>query len=118
MKRLQIVVAIGLITFGLAWTTPAWAQKGAIPTAGREQERRSFAINLARAIQKAEADYKAKHGTYGNWDSLVGNGYFTSAGKVGLSRFPHGRPGPLRQRPGNRPRLAPAPEHLQQRQFL
>ena len=80
MKRLQIVVAIGLITLGLAWGTAAWPQKATTPTGGREQERRSFAINLARAIQKAEVDYKAKHGTYGNWDSLMGNGYFTSAG--------------------------------------
>jgi hypothetical protein len=80
MKHLQIVFAIGLITFGLAWSTAARPQKGAIPTVGREQERRSFAINLARAIQKAEVDFKAKHGTYGNWDSLMGNGYFTSTG--------------------------------------
>lgn len=80
MKRLQIVVVITLITLGLAWGTPARPQKGAIPTAGREQERRSFAINLTRAIQKAEVDYKTKHGTFANWDSLVGNGYFTSTG--------------------------------------
>lgn len=80
MKRLHIVIAIGLITFGLAWGTTAKPQKVTLPSGGREQERRSFAINLARAIQKAEVDYKAKHGTYGNWDSLMGNGYFTSTG--------------------------------------
>ncbi len=80
MKRLQVIFAISLITFGLAWSATAWPQKGATPTAGREQERRSFAINLARAIQKAEVDFKANHGTYGNWDSLMGNGYFTSTG--------------------------------------
>jgi len=80
MKRLQTVVAVGLITFAFAWGTVAWPQKGATPTAGREQERRSFAINLTRAIQKAQVDFKAKHGAYANWDSLIGNGYFTSTG--------------------------------------
>ena len=80
MKRLQIVAGIALISLALAWGTAAWPQKAAPAISSREQERRSFAINLARAIQKAELDFKTKHGTYANWDSLIGNGYFTSTG--------------------------------------
>ena len=80
MKRLQILASIVLIGFCLGLTARAWPQKPSPGISDHERERRSFAINLVLAIQKAQLDYKAKHDIYGNWDSLLGNGYFTSTG--------------------------------------
>jgi hypothetical protein len=48
--------------------------------ADRERERRSLAINLTRAINAAEANYKKNHGVYANWDTLYGNGDFSDTG--------------------------------------
>jgi len=80
MKRLQNVVVITLIVLGLALGTIAQPQKPSPGLGDRERERRSFAINLVRAIQKAQLDFKSKHAVYANWDSLIGTGYFTSTG--------------------------------------
>ncbi len=80
MKRLQIVVTIVLIALGLTLGTTAQPQNPSSGIGDRERERRSFAINLVRAIEKAQLDFKSKHAIYANWDSLIGNGYFTSTG--------------------------------------
>ena len=90
MKHLQIVAVIVLIALGLALGATARPQKQSPPGLGdRERERRSFAINLVRTIQKAQLDFKSKHAVYANWDSLIGNGYFTSTGtKWASSDFP------------------------------
>jgi hypothetical protein len=56
------------------------AQKGPYGAPDREKERRSLAVNIVRAINAAEANFKQKQGTYVNWDSLFGNGDFTSTG--------------------------------------
>jgi len=48
--------------------------------ADRERERRSFAQNLVKAINAAEADYRKKHEVYANWDTLMGIGDFSSNG--------------------------------------
>jgi len=79
MKRLQIVAAIVLIA-GLALLASARPQKSSPGIGDRERERQSFAINLVRAIQKAQLDFKSKQAIYADWDSLFANGYFTSAG--------------------------------------
>jgi hypothetical protein len=66
-----------------------WPQKGPTPAADRERERRSFAQNLARAINAAEADYWKQHGAYANWDTLMGLGYFSPNGtKWASPEFP------------------------------
>ena len=80
MKRLQIVASIVLLALGSALGTTARPQQPSSGIGDRERERRSFAINLVRAIQKAQIDFKSKHAIYANWDSLIGNGYFTSSG--------------------------------------
>ena len=80
MKRLQIVAGIVLIALGLGLGASAGPQKESPGIVDRERERRSFAINLVRAIQRAQVDFKSKHAIYANWDSLYGNGYFTSTG--------------------------------------
>ena len=56
------------------------AQKGASAVPDRERERRSFAHNLVKAINAAEADYRKKHDVYANWDTLIGIGDFSSNG--------------------------------------
>jgi len=58
----------------------SWAQKGSPVVADRERERRSFAQNLVKAINAAEADYRKKHDVYANWDTLMGIGDFSSNG--------------------------------------
>ena len=56
------------------------AQKGTPALPDREREQRSFAQNLVKAINAAEADYRKKHDVYANWDTLVGIGDFSSNG--------------------------------------
>jgi len=89
MKRLPVLASIVLIGFGLGLAAAAWPQKTSPVLSDHERERRSFAVNLVRAIQKAQVDFKSKHAIYGNWDSLLGNGYFTSTGtKWASPEFP------------------------------
>jgi len=65
----------------IAGQSASWAQKKILPPpADREQARRSFAQNLARAINAAEADYFKKHGVYASWDTLTGLGEFSCTG--------------------------------------
>ena len=64
----------------LTWQAASWAQKGAPVVTDRERERRSFAQNLVKALNAAEADYRKKHDVYANWDTLVGIGDFSSTG--------------------------------------
>jgi hypothetical protein len=64
----------------LTWQAASWAQKGAPAVTDRERERRSFAQNLVKALNAAEADYRKKHDVYANWDTLVGIGDFSSSG--------------------------------------
>ncbi len=56
------------------------AQKNSSALAQNEQERRSFAQNLARAINSAEADYFKAHQAYASWDTLMGLGDFSQSG--------------------------------------
>ena len=60
----------------------SWAQKGSPVMADRERERerQSFAQNLVKAINAAEADYRKKHEIYATWDTLMGIGDFSSSG--------------------------------------
>jgi hypothetical protein len=58
----------------------ARAQKASPQVPDRERERRSLAINLTRAINAAEANYKKNHGVYVTWDALLANGDFTDTG--------------------------------------
>ena len=69
-----------LISAALLPVLAAYAQKNSPGIADRERERRSLAINLTRAINTAEANYKNKQGVYATWDTLFGNGDFTDTG--------------------------------------
>ena len=55
-------------------------QKNTSALAQNDQERRSFAQNLARAINAAEADYFKSHQVYASWDTLTGLGDFSQSG--------------------------------------
>ena len=79
-----------LVLLVLAGQSASWAQKKTLPPpADRERERRSFAQNLARAINAAEADYFKKHFTYASWDTLTGLGDFSPTGTKWISEdFP------------------------------
>lgn len=62
--------------------------------------RRDTAVNLVRAINTAELNYKLRNGAYADWPALVRNGDFTSEGtKWAPKEFPtiehlHFGPGP------------------------
>ena len=67
----------------------AGPQKSTIAPSTRENERRSFAVNLLRAINNSELDYQKKHGAYANWDALIAEGYFSQSGTKFISEeFP------------------------------
>jgi hypothetical protein len=85
-KSLALFLIAALCSFAVA----AGAQKTPAPAVtGRELQRRSFALNFLRALNNAEQDYKKKHGTFGNWDALFAEGYFTDTGtKWGSADFP------------------------------
>jgi hypothetical protein len=84
------IAAIFFLIFAtLATPSRSFSQKVAPPPASRENERRSFAINVLHAINSAELDYKTKHGTYTSWQTLVGEGYFGESGTKFISEeFP------------------------------
>lgn len=89
MKYVRIFGSLLLLGTCLGLVRDSWSQKPAPVVQDRERERRSFAINLARALNSAEADYKSKHGAYANWDTLLGMGYFTETGtKWASPEFP------------------------------
>jgi len=79
---LLLVLLLGSVALGRA-------QKPSVVPADRERERRSFAQNLVKSINAAEADYFKKHQAYASWDTMVGTGEFSSNGtKWASSEFP------------------------------
>ncbi len=89
--RAKRKAAVVIVLAGILLALPrAQAQKKASPgMPDRERERRSLAINVVRAINTAEANYKKNHGVYANWDTLLGNGDFTETGtKWATESFP------------------------------
>jgi hypothetical protein len=76
-----IKLTLAFVILACALLPATFAQKNTTSTVNREQERRSFAMNLVRAINVAEANYKKSHdGGYATWDTLQGNGDFTESG--------------------------------------
>jgi hypothetical protein len=90
MISVRKAVALFLIAALCSFAVAAGPQKTTAPAVtGRELQRRSFALNFLRALNNAEQDYKKKHGTFGNWDALFAEGYFTETGtKWGSADFP------------------------------
>jgi len=71
---------VGVCVFSAVAGATARPQKVSIAPASRERERQSFAVNLARAINNAEQNYKSKNEKYADWETLTGNGDFTETG--------------------------------------
>jgi len=90
MNSVRRTMALLLIAAVCSVAALAGPQKSTAPAVtGRELQRRSFALNFLRALNNAEQDYKKKHGTFGNWDALFADGYFTDTGtKWGSADFP------------------------------
>lgn len=79
MKVKRTVAAVVVLAGFLHLVASAHTQK-VPPLSDQEKQRRSLAINMTRAINAAEVNYKKNHGVYANWDTLVGNGDFTDTG--------------------------------------
>jgi hypothetical protein len=86
----QVRAATTFLILVLLCSTASMAQKKPSPTqTDREKERRSFAENVAKAINAAEADYFKTHSVYANWDTLIGIGAFSENGTKWVSEdFP------------------------------
>ncbi len=56
------------------------AQKNSPTLQDRQREQHSLAMNIVRAINAAEANYKKTHGSYATWSELFSNGDFTDSG--------------------------------------
>jgi hypothetical protein len=78
MIRKIVAGALGLIAVSLVLT--AHAQKNTSGVEDREREHRSLAVNMARAINTAEAGYKKAHGVFATWDTFISNGDFSDTG--------------------------------------
>ncbi len=88
MPKTTALILLSLFAF-LAAPPRTYAQKPTVSAVSRENERRSFAVNVLRAINNAELDYKTKHGAYASWETLIGNGYFGDTGTKYISEdFP------------------------------
>jgi hypothetical protein len=81
--------AAAAFLLSLVCMAPSNAQKGSPTQQDRERERHSLAINIVRAINKAEANYKKTTGAYVPWDTLTTNNDFTETGtKWATEAFP------------------------------
>ena len=79
MKNVPWIVA-GVCAIAALAGAAASPQKVSIAQASRERERQSFAVNLARAINNAEQNYKSRNAKYADWATLTGDGDFTETG--------------------------------------
>lgn len=80
MARVRTLLFILAWLCGLSVLAGPAQKNQATSQVNRDQERRSFAVNLVRAINTAELNYKKSHGTFANWDVLYGNGDFSESG--------------------------------------
>jgi hypothetical protein len=105
MTRKTIVVSTILFAGGLVAIPVIAAQKKPSPTTqDRQSEQHSLAVNIVRAINTAEANYKQKHGTYATWDMLVSDGDFTDHG---TKWAPESMPTVAHAMYGNGPEIVP-----------
>lgn len=78
-------------TFSAVLLLPGLAsgQKPSYGLPDRQNQQRSMAVNIVKAINAAEANYKKNHGVYVTWSALFSAGDFTSAGtKWSSEEFP------------------------------
>ena len=86
LRKVPCLIALSAAVFLIEI---ADAQKPSYGLSDRENQHRSMAINIVKAINAAEADFKKNHGTYATWTSLTSTGYFTPSGtKWASEEFP------------------------------
>ncbi len=83
LRSIAVFVFLFLGVFSTA--LPFFSQKPGPPLASHDNERHSFALNVLRAINNAEQDYKTQHGGYATWQTLVGEGDFGEHGTKFIS---------------------------------
>jgi hypothetical protein len=103
MNSIRKMVAALLLACALL-ALPAAAQKSPYGLPDRNREQRSLALNMVRAINAAEANYKQKHGAYATWDTLYSNGDFTN---TGTKWAPESLPTVAHAMYGNGPEIVP-----------
>jgi hypothetical protein len=83
-------VAVAILCAGsLLAASSVKAQKNSPTLQDRQREQHSLAMNIVRAINTAEANYKKTHGSYATWSDLFSNGDFTDSGtKWSSESFP------------------------------
>jgi hypothetical protein len=75
-RRPTLIVAL----FILAAAAPISSQNTPAQATDPDHAKRSLAVNLLRAINTAEMDYKNKHGVYASKDTLLASEEFTGRG--------------------------------------
>jgi hypothetical protein len=73
MKEQSIGLVLIVLAFVLVVTATERGQDITTQTSGRDHERGSVAVNILRAINTAEYDYRYKHGGFVIWATLVKN---------------------------------------------
>ena len=71
MRKRGIYVGLVLFTIVLFTTSVERGRGMAAQASGNDHARASVAVNLLRAINTAEYDYRYKHGSFVNWAMLV-----------------------------------------------
>jgi len=81
--RFLLVAAVVVVT------GRTFAQKPSYGVPDRERERKSLAVNMVKAINAAETNYKKNHGVYATWSTLISAGDFSDRGtKWASESFP------------------------------
>jgi hypothetical protein len=75
-KRATLITAL----FILAAAAPISSQNTPAQSTDPDHAKHSVAVNLLRAINTAEMDYKNKHGVYASKDALLASEEFTGGG--------------------------------------
>jgi hypothetical protein len=71
MRKRSIGLGLIVLAFVLVVTATERRQEVAAQASGHDQERGSVAVNILRAINTAEYDYRYRHGSFVNWATLV-----------------------------------------------
>jgi hypothetical protein len=80
MARTKVASTIVLTSVFLMLTNAVAQKKNGPGIQDRQQEQHSLAVNIVRAINTAETNFKQKHGTYATWEALFSNGDFKDTG--------------------------------------
>jgi hypothetical protein len=86
---LRILAALVLLLAVVPLASRVEAQKPSYGLADRERERKSLAVNIVKAINAAEVNYKKNHGVFASWSTLLSTGDFSEKGtKWASEAFP------------------------------